>query len=158
MSATRVLPAAVAPEPERCAWRTGDRRCLVAPAGGRRCAWHTHWLRLVDVGALGDGQEAAFVAWWAQFQPTGIYAENPGPWWADAGLLWQSLTGQAEVPRLTDALARELYVRRAEVRRYRSGLPLGETPWPRVSGLPLPAWMPEEWRATVETVRIKEVV
>lgn len=144
------LGAVVQPEP--CAWRTGDRRCLIRPAG-KHCQWHQHWLRRVDVGALGDGQAAAFVEWWAQFQPTGIYAENPGPWWADAGLLWQSLTGHVEAPKLTDVIARELYIRRAEVRRYLSGLPMGETPWDRVSGLPLPVWIAEEWQATVDAQR-----
>ena len=60
-------------QPELCAWRTGDRRCLIRPVG-RHCQWHQQWLRRVDVGALGDGQAAAFEEWWAQFQPTGIYA------------------------------------------------------------------------------------
>lgn len=133
-------------QPEMCAWRTGDRRCLVSPAGGRRCAWHTQWVRMVDAGAIGDGQEAAFLQWWEQFQPTGIYADNPGPWWADAGLLWQSLTGHVDTPKLTAELARELYVRRAEVRRYLSGLPMGETPWSRVDGLPLPYWDDDIWK------------
>lgn len=133
-----------------CAWRTGDRSCLIRPTG-KYCQWHQAWLRLVDVGALGDGQEAAFVAWWEQFQPTGIYAENPGPWWADVGLLWQAITGQAEAPKLTVSLARELYSRRVEVRRYLRGLPLGETPWERVHGLPLPAWITEEWQAKVDS-------
>ena len=133
-----------------CAWRTGDRHCLIRPAG-KYCQWHQTWLRLVDVGAFGDGQEAQFMAWWEQFQPTGIYAENPGPWWADVGLLWQAITGQAEAPKLTVSLARELYSRRVEVRRYLRGLPLGETPWERVHGLPLPAWITEEWQAKVDS-------
>ena len=134
---------------EPCLWKTGDRRCLVRPTG-KYCQWHHTWLRLVDVGALGDGQEAEFVAWWQQFQPTGIYAENPGPWWADAALLWQAVTGHVQAPKLTDVLARELYIRRAEVRRYMSGLPMGETPWERLSGLPLPEWINEEWQAKVD--------
>lgn len=145
----REKQAAMVVQVSPCAWRTGDRPCLIRPAG-KYCQWHQTWLRLVDVGALGDGQEAQFVAWWEQFQPTGIYAENPGPWWADAGLLWQAITGQAEAPKLTDVLGRELYIRRAEVRRYLSGLPMGETPWPRVHGLPLPAWITEEWQARVD--------
>lgn len=132
-----------------CAWRTGDRPCLIRPAG-KYCQWHQTWMRLVDVGSLGDGQEAEFQAWWEQFQPTGLYAENPGPWWADAEVLWLALTGHAEAPKLTDVLARELYIRRAEVRRYLSGLPMGETPWERVSGLPLPTWIMEEWQAKVD--------
>jgi len=119
-------------------------------------------MRLVDVGALGAGQEVAFRVWWEQFQPTGLYAENPGPWWADADLLWQCLTGLADAPRLTDVLARELYIRRAEVRRHLSGLPIGETPWDRVHGLPLPAWIQEEWQAVAEQkregYRLREVV
>lgn len=133
-----------------CAWRTGDRHCLIRPAG-KYCQWHQTWMRLVDVGSLGDGQAAAFQAWWEQFQPTGLYAENPGPWWADLSMLWASLIGLEEPPKLTDVLARELYIRRAEVRRYLSGLPMGETPWPRVHGLPLPTWSMEEWKAKVDS-------
>lgn len=132
--------------PELCAWRTGDRRCLIRPAG-KHCQWHQAWLRKADVGALGDGQEAEFLVWWEQFQPTGLYAENPGPWWADAGLLWQALTGHVEPPKITDLLARELHIRRVEVWRYLSGLPIGEMPKDRVSGLPLPAWVAEDWQA-----------
>lgn len=139
-------------QPEPCTWRTGDRRCLIRPAG-KYCQWHQTWMRMVDVGALGDGQAAAFEVWWAQFQPTGIYAENPGPWWADKLLLWSGLIGLEEPPKLTDVLARELYIRRAEVRRYLSGLPLGETPWDRVSGSPLPEWITEEWHAIVDAQR-----
>ena len=146
----REKQAAMVVQASPCAWRTGDRSCLIRPTG-KYCQWHQTWLRLVDVGALGDGQEAAFVAWWEQFQPTGIYAENPGPWWAEAGLLWQSITGQAEAPKLTDVLGRELYIRRAEVRRYLSGLPMGETPWERVNGLPLPAWVTTQWQAQLNT-------
>lgn len=141
------LGAVVQHEP--CAWRTGDRLCLIRPAG-KYCQWHQHWMRLVDVGALGDGQEAQFVAWWEQFQPTGIYAENPGPWWVDAGMLWQAIIGQQEAPKLTDVLARELYIRRAEVRRYLSGLQMDDTPWARVYGLPLPSWITAEWHAKVD--------
>lgn len=136
--------------PTACAWRTGARRCRIPLSGGHRCQWHQHWMRLVDVGALGDGQEAAFRVWWEQFQPTGIYAENPGPWWADVELVWQCLTGHVDPPKLTDVLARELYIRRAEVRRYLSGLPMGETPWDRVSGWPLPAWIEDKWKAKVD--------
>ena len=139
--------------PVACAWRTGDRRCQIPLSGGHRCQWHQHWMRLVDVGALGEGQEVAFQVWWEQFQPTGIYSENPGPWWADAALLWDCLTGLADPPKLTDVLARELYVRRAEVRRHLSGLPMGETPWDRVFGLPLPAWNKVEWQALVNAQR-----
>lgn len=135
--------------PELCAWRTGDRRCLIRPAG-KHCQWHQTWMRRVDVGALGDGQEAAFLAWWEQFQPTGLYADNPGPWWADAGLLWSCLTGHTDAPKLTDLLARELYIRRAEVRRYLSGLPMGETPWERVSRLPLPPWHQTDWQTKID--------
>lgn len=153
----REKQAAMVVQVSPCAWRTGDRPCLIRPAG-RYCQWHQTWLRLVDVGALGDGQEAQFVAWWAQFQPTGIYAGNPGPWWADVALLWASLIGLSEPPKLTDVLARELYIRRAEVRRYLSGLPMGETPWARVHGLPLPVWITEEWQAKVDQAGMKEVV
>lgn len=133
-----------------CAWMTGDRRCLIRPSGGMRCQWHQHWMRMVDAGSIGEGQEAAFRVWWEQFQPTGIYAENPGPWWADVEVLWQSLIGQAEAPKLTSELARELYIRRAEVRRFLSGLPMGETPWDRVQGLPLPVWCDDEWKDKVD--------
>ena len=142
------IGAATAP---LCAWRTGNRRCLIPLSSGVRCQWHTHWMRLVYVGELHEGQETAFRAWWAQFQPTGLYAENPGPWWADADLLWYCLTGQSDAPKLTDVLARELYIRRAEVRRYLSGLPMGETPWDRVHGLPLPTWITEEWQEKLNT-------
>ena len=41
------IGAATAP---LCAWRTGDRRCLIPLSSGVRCQWHTHWMRLVDVG------------------------------------------------------------------------------------------------------------
>lgn len=133
-----------------CGWRTGDRRCQIRLTHGVRCQWHQRWVWLVDVGAIGEGQAAAFVAWWAQFQPTGIYADNPGPWWADADLLWYCLIGQGPQPVLTDVLARELYIRRCEVRRYRSGLPKGKAPWPRVSGLPLPEWIEEEWKGKMD--------
>lgn len=155
----REKQAAMVVQASPCAWRTGDRHCLIRPVG-KYCQWHQAWMRLVDVGALGDGQEAEFLAWWEQFQPTGIYAENPGPWWVDAGLLWQAIIGHAEAPRLTDVLARELYIRRAEVRRYLSGLPMGETPWERVAGLPLPEWIMQEWQAKVDAqrVRTKEAV
>lgn len=146
---TKHEKAVVIPGP--CVWRTGDRRCLIPLSSGVRCQWHQHWMRMVDVGELGDGQEAAFRVWWAQFQPTGLYAENPGPWWADADLLWYCLTGQAEAPRLTDVLGRELYIRRAEVRRYLSGFQMGETPWERVNGLPLPAWVTTQWQAQLNT-------
>ncbi len=53
----REKQAAMAVQVSPCAWRTGDRRCLVAPAGGRRCAWHTYWLRLVEVGALEEADQ-----------------------------------------------------------------------------------------------------
>jgi hypothetical protein len=133
-----------------CQWRTGVLMCRLIPTAGKYCLWHQHWVRLVDVGNLGRQQREEFGEWWDQFQPYGLYAENPGQWWADVDVLWQCLTGHTEAPCLTDVLARELYIRRAEVRRYLSGLPMGETPWDRVSGLPLPAWIRDEWQAKVD--------
>lgn len=139
-----------------CQWRTGVMMCRLIPTAGKYCLWHQHWVRLVDVGNLGRQQREEFGEWLEQFQPYGLYAENPGQWWADVDVLWQCLTGHTEAPRLTDVLARELYIRRAEVRRHLSGLPMGETPWDRVSGSPLPAWNKPEWQALVNAQR-KEV-
>lgn len=138
-------------EPGRCAWKTGDRHCRMWPAG-KHCQWHQAWLRQVDVGAIGEGQAAAFQVWWEQFQPTGLYADNPGQWWADALLLWQCVIGLDDPPKLTDVMARELYIRRAEVRRYLSGLPMGVTPWERVTGLPLPRWEELEWKYKIQAM------
>lgn len=137
---------------EPCAWKTGDRRCGIPVSSGVRCQWHQYWLRLVETGAIGDGQEDTFRAWWAQFQPTGIYADNPGPWWADVDVLWSCLSGCTEAPTLTPALARELYSRRVEVRRFLQGLPMGQTPWDRVHGLPLPPWELAEWQAILTRI------
>lgn len=133
-----------------CQWRTGVLMCRLIPTAGKYCLWHQHWVRLVDVGQLAKPQREAFGEWWEQFQPYGLYAENPGQWWADVDVLWQCLTGHTEAHRLTDVLARELYIRRAEVRRYLSGLPMGETPWERVSGLPLPPWHQRDWQARIK--------
>lgn len=136
-----------------CGWRTGVVACRFRPTSGKYCAWHAYWARLVDVGGFSRQQREEFAIWWEQFQPTGIYAENPGPWWADQALLWEALTGQSDPPKFTDVLARELYTRRAEVRRYLISLPMCETPWPRVSGLPLPTWIDQQWKAIVDAQR-----
>ena len=135
---------------ETCRWKTGDRRCRLHPTAAGRCAWHHHWGRLVDSGVVGDGQEAEFCAWWEQFQPYGVYGDQHGPWWADLDVLWAALCGLGDVPALTDVLARELYSRRCDVRRYRAGLAVGETPWARVSGYPLPLWDEVEWKNKVD--------
>lgn len=104
--------------------------------------WHAHWLRLVDAGSLGRPQAEVFAEWWEQFQPYGIYGDNPGPWWAAVEVLWPAMIGLGEPPVLTSALVNELLLRRAEVRHQRQGQPWERDPWPRVTGLPLPAWPP----------------
>lgn len=141
-------------QPEKvCQWRTGVLFCQLIPTAGKYCLWHQHWVRLVDVGQLAKQQREVFGEWWEQFQPYGLYAENPGQWWADVDLLWQCLCGNQAPVKLSDVQARELYMRRAEVRRHLSGLPMGETPWARVHGLPLPAWNKAEWQARVNAQR-----
>lgn len=122
--------------------------CAIPVFADSRCQWHRHWLRLVDRGSLGQSQSDAFAEWWEQFQPYGCYADHPGAWWADMHVLWACLTGLGEMPVLTAVLSRELYLRRAEVRHFKLGLPWKE-PWPRVSGYPLPPWEPARWQATV---------
>lgn len=145
-----------------CQWRTGVLFCQLIPTAGKYCLWHQHWVRLVDAGNLGRQQREEFGEWWEQFQPYGLYAENPGQWWAHVDVLWSCLCGYAQPTRLTDIQARELYIRRCEVRRYLSGLPMGVTPWERVYDLPLPAWIKQDWQAKVEQrrdgARMREVV
>lgn len=140
------LGSSAAPLPT-CAWRTGNRQCVLVPTGDVRCQWHRQWGRLIDLGIVGRSQYDEFAEWWEQFQPYGCYAENPGPWWADIHALWSCLVGLGELPVLTEELARELYLRRVEVRRYRQGIAWERDPWPRITGSPLPPWKPEEWQA-----------
>jgi hypothetical protein len=136
-----------APSLATCAWRTGAYACRLPAGSGHRCAWHAYWLRLVDAGNLGRQQYDEFGEWWEQFQPWGQYAENHGPWWAAIEALWPALTGLADPPVLTRELRNELLLRRADVRRYLTGQPSGQAPWPRLHGQPLPAWSAECWQA-----------
>lgn len=148
-----VQPAA----PVACAWRHGAYHCKLRPTSGRYCVWHAYWLRLVDAGTLGRSQYDEFGEWWEQFQPYGIYGDNPGPWWAAIEVLWPALTGLGEPPVLIPAIGNELLLRRAEVRHYQQGLAWGRDPWPRVSGLPLPVWEREQWQKRVDQLKKCEV-
>lgn len=142
----RPLPIQPVSEPVRCVWRTGVQGCRMLPTSGRHCAWHGHWMRLVDVGNVGRQQYAEFCDWWELFQPYGIYGDHPGQWWADKHVLWQALMGEGQPPVLSESIANELLLRRAEVRRYRQGVAWGADPWARVDETPLPRWIEEEWK------------
>lgn len=146
-------PVIQSPPLVTCDWRTGPRVCAMRPTSGRHCVWHAYWRRLVDAGNLGRQQYDEFCEWWEQFQPYGIYGDNPGQWWADTSVLWPALTGLGELPVQTPAISNELLLRRAEVRHYKQGLAWTRDPWPRVSGLPLPTWTAEEWHAKVDLTR-----
>jgi hypothetical protein len=132
-----------------CPWRTGVYQCKLLPTAGKYCQWHQYWLRLVDAGNLGRQQREEFMEWREQFQPYGIYAYNPGQWWADGEVVWAALTGVGEAPRMTEAIASELLLRRAEVRRYQQGQAWEHNPWARVDGSPLPEWSAEAWKRHV---------
>lgn len=145
-TAKALLPAAPVSTPT-CAWRTGAYVCRMMPTSARYCLFHRHWLTLIDARVFGRSQQDEFREWWEQFQPYGRYGDNPGLWWADMHVLWACLTGLGEPPLLTDALSRELYLRRAQVRRYRQGVAWERDPWPRMTGAPLPPWHAEQWQA-----------
>lgn len=136
-----------------CAFRYGSHLCKMRPTSGRHCVWHAYWLRLADAGNLGRQQYDEFIEWWEQFQPYGIYGDNPGQWWADHDLLWQAMIGVGDPPVLTPVLSKELQLRRAEVRHYKQGLPWVKDPWPRVSSLPLPAWEADVWQKKIDEAR-----
>ena len=143
MRSTSVLSQ---PEKETCRWRTGDRRCRLQPTAVGRCAWHHHWARLVDSGAVGRGQEEEFREWWEQFQPWGVYGDRPGPWWADVEMLWSALCGFGDAPVLTVRHENELLLRRCEVFNYRQGrVAYSPHPWPRLNEAPLPQWNVDYW-------------
>lgn len=154
MKAARKLSAPVGEEAAvSCAWHTGTRRCGILVSAGTRCQWHQHWMRLVDAGVVGRDQSAEFCEWWEQFQPWGVYAMNPGPWWADVALLWTCLIGLGVMPVLTAEISGELYLRRAQVRRYLHGLPWPGDPWPRHTELSLPPWQADAWQAKVDALK-----
>lgn len=154
---TRTAAAMSAAAKTSCSWRTGTRLCALMPTRSGRCQWHGYWARVVDAGLVGRDQCAEFGEWWEQFQPWGVYAENPGPWWAEVNLLWACLVGLGEMPVLTNELTRELYLRRTEVRRYRQGMAWEHEPWPRVTGAPLPPWTSEQWQAKIEECKVRTV-
>ena len=129
-----------------CAWRTGVHACKMIPTSGRYCAWHAYWMRLVDAGSIGRQQHDEFCEWWEQFQPYGIYSDTPGQWWAAVDVLWLVLTGLADKPVMTEVIAKELFLRRAEVRHYQQGLVWGLDPWPRLHDAPLPQWIDSSWQ------------
>ncbi len=137
-----------------CVWRTGAHTCKLLPTSGRHCAWHAHWMRLVNAGNIERQQYDEFCEWREQFQPYGRYGDNHGLWWAAIEVLWPAMIGLDEAPVLTPALESELLLRRAEVRRYRAGLAWDRDPWPRVSGMPLPVWQAEEWRKKIDVQRV----
>ncbi len=141
------MTKAISEQPEKpvCAWRTGQKHCRMRPSS-RYCAWHSYWFRLVEYGNLARQQHDEFADWWEQFQPYGIYAERPGPWWADRELLWQAIIGEQEPPVKTRQIQSELDVRCNEVFRFRQGLVLAIDPWARLVGLPLPRWVEKEWK------------
>lgn len=131
-----------------CAWRTGTTHCRMRPSGAY-CSWHSYWLRLVEHGNLMRQQQEEFFEWWEQFQPYGIYADQPGPWWADKELLWAAIIGKQDPPAKTSEVERELILRRHEVRRYSQGLTIAIEPSERVAGLPLPSWQEDEWKKKI---------
>jgi len=135
------------PSMATCAWRTGAYACRMPVGSAHRCAWHQHWMRLVDAGNIGRQQFEEFAEWWEQFQPYGNYGENHGPWWAAIDVLWPALTGMDDPPLLTREIRNELMLRRVDVRHYLLGQPGPKAPWPRIEGQPLPAWRADEWQA-----------
>lgn len=143
-------PIIQSPPPMTCVFRYGAHACQMRPTSGRRCVWHAYWLRMVEAGNIGKGQYDEFCEWWEQFQPYGIYGDNPGQWWADTAVLWPAMTGLGEPPVLTLACSNELILRRAEVRHYRQGLDWVRDPWPRVKGKPLPVWTAEDWQLKIQ--------
>lgn len=133
-----------------CAFRYGAHLCKMRPTSGRHCVWHAYWLRLVDAGNIARQQYDEFCEWWEQFQPYGIYGDNPGQWWADRDVLWPAMTGLGEPPVMTSLIQRELILRRAEVRHYKQGLPSMKDPWPRIEGKPLPEWNAAQWQEKID--------
>lgn len=134
-----------------CSWRTGAHGCKMKRSSAKHCLFHLHWLRLVDHGVLGRQQYDEFVDWWEQYQPYGPYGDRPGQWWASVAALWPALTGVGDPPVLTQAIDRELYLRRAEVRKHLAGLPWPGDPWPRLHGEPLPAWSSQHWQLKINS-------
>lgn len=137
-------------ETKTCEWRTGDRRCAVPVYSQRHCAFHQHWLRLVDYGVLGRQQYEEFCEWWEQFQPYGMYGDRPGFWWADCDVLWAALTGTGALPVKTREIETELLLRRRDVQSYARSLPHGHDTEPRLTGCGLPPWHAPTWQVKVK--------
>ncbi len=134
-----------------CSWAMESRRCAMLATADGLCGWHRYWVRLIDHGAPGRDEQEEFADWWEQFQPTGPYGESPGQWWAAIESLWPALHGHAHGPSITEGMQRELYLRRTEVLRFYRGIrDVMRAPWPRLSGLPLPAWDSAQWQPIVE--------